>query len=111
MVKLSNGHVIIDQATALALFGDTSQVLWVYYPQRHTLMVATPADELFKSVHKTATSLLKLRNDHGDRSLSVLELILDHDLDDTNRQLEYTADEQMKVLSVYFGTGANFSQS
>ncbi|MBL7757908.1 MAG: hypothetical protein JNL59_10945 [Chitinophagaceae bacterium] len=111
MVRLSNGHLVVDQSTITGLFGETTRLLCVYYPNRNTLLLAGSDDELFKSIHKTTTALLKLRNEKGDRSISVLELILDYDLDDTNRQLEFEADTRMKVLNVYFGTGANFNQT
>ena len=102
MVKLSNSHIIIDKETAAALFSDAAQVNWVYYPQRKTLMVAAGADTLFKSLHKTSGSLLKIRNEQGDRSISMLELIIDNDLDGSDRELSFKADTEMKILSIYF---------
>ena len=108
MIQLSNAHIIIDGATASSLFAEAVQVNWVYYPARQTLIVAASGDELFKSLHKTSMSMLKFKNDKGDRSISIMELLIDNDIDNCNRPLDYFADEQMKVLNVYFGTGIKY---
>ncbi len=100
MVKLSNAHIIIEAAVANELFGDAGRASWVYYPQRNNLIIAQSTDELFKSLHKTSTTILKHRNDKGDRSLDILSLIIDHDIDTTSRDLEYKVDKQMNVLNV-----------
>lgn len=111
MVRLSNAHIIIDQGIAGELFADASQVNWVFYPRQGTMMIALPTDEGFRSVHKTSTSLLKRRNEKGDRSLSVMEILIDHEMDDTNRELDFKADKDMKILSIFFGTGVTYNHS
>lgn len=100
MVKLSNAHIVIDSATVAQLFGDALRVSWVYYPQRKTLLVADGRDELFKSLHKTADSLLKYSNSQGDRSIAIRELLVDNELNDADRELAHTADVPMKILTI-----------
>lgn len=102
MVKLSNSHIVIDSATATQLFGDAARASWVYYPQRKVMLVAAGHDELFKSLHKTADSILKYCNGQGDRSIAVRELLIDQELDDNDRELVVVADGQMKILTVHF---------
>lgn len=102
MVKLSNAHIIISSNTVAELFGDAARVSWVYYPQRRTLLVANAQDALFKGLHKTADSLLKYSNAQGDRSIAIRELLIDNDLDDSNRDLDYTADIPMQILTIIF---------
>ena len=100
MIKLSNAHIIIESDVISKLFNGEERVAWIYYPQRKSLMIAASADELFKSLHKTTVSVLKYRNSKGDRSLDILSVIIDHDIDNTNRELPYRTDKDMKVLTI-----------
>jgi hypothetical protein len=102
MVKLSNAHIILNSALVASLFGDAARASWVYYPQRNTLLVAAGQDALFKSLHKTSDSILKYSNSQGDRSIAVRELLIDQNLDDSDRELAFVADAQMKILTVHF---------
>lgn len=102
MIRLANAHIIISREVAALLFSTAQRVNWVYYPQRKTLLIAPAADELFTSLHKTAGSLLKHKNDKGDRSMSVQELLLDHEIDNSDRALDYKADSRLNVLNIYF---------
>jgi hypothetical protein len=102
MVKLSNTHIVISSATIAQLFGEVARVSWVYYPQRNTMLVANAQDELFKGLHKTADSILKYTNAQGDRSIAIRELLIDNELDDSNRALAFTADVAMQILTINF---------
>lgn len=102
MVKLSSAHIIIGSKLATSFFGNAQRVNWVYYPQRKTLMVAAAEDELFKQLHKTSGSLLKLKNALGDRGMAMRELLIDNDLDEQDRELEYKADTTLNILNIYF---------
>ncbi len=64
-------------------------------------MVASQEDKNFKELHKTSLSMLKFKNSRGDRSISLEELLIDKEIDSNDRSLEYTADEKMKILTVY----------
>jgi hypothetical protein len=101
VVTINNRHLVISSDTVSSLFGDSSQVNWVYYPQRNAIMIASQHDDLFKGLHKTSMSMLKYKNSKGDRSLSIEELLIDNDLDQNDRALEYQADQQMKILTVF----------
>jgi hypothetical protein len=102
MVKLSNAHIVISRGTATQLFGDAARVCWVYYPQRKTMLIAAGQDALFKSLHKTADSIFKYSNGKGDRSIAIRELLIDNELDDADRELVFTADIPMHILTINF---------
>lgn len=89
MVHLKNSYLLIDAAIAQEAFGNDPQVSVVYYPDRQTLLVAGKSKAFFEKMHKTAWVLLKDRNLLGDKSVNIRELLIDHDLDDTDRELSY----------------------
>jgi hypothetical protein len=99
-MNIANGHLIVPVHIANNLFADAAQVNWVYYPQKGNMLIASQYDELFKSLHKTNMSMLKYKNADGDRSISIQELILDNELDKSDRPLPFVADEKMKILTV-----------
>lgn len=99
-VKLKTQHLYLEASLAAAVFGDTVQVHTVYYPQQKSLLLAPKEDELFTKIHKTALQMLKTRNLQGDKSISLQELIIDHELDDTDRDLEFSHQEGIQLLQV-----------
>ncbi|ANI87889.1 hypothetical protein A9P82_00255 [Arachidicoccus ginsenosidimutans] len=101
MVNLLNSHIIIDKNIAEELFSNESYVQVIYYENDGKLMVARDSDDMFKSFHKAKKELLKNKNLLGDKSINIREMIIDNDLDETNRSLEYKADTAMNVLNVF----------
>lgn len=101
-VKLKTQHLYIESALAAAAFGNAAQVHTVFYPQQKSLLLAPMEDELFPKIHKTALQMLKTRNLQGDKSISLQELIIDHDLDASDRDLVFTHQEGIQMLQVIF---------
>lgn len=102
MITLTNRHLIISNEIVESIFGFSSQVNWVYYDNKKILMIASQHDDIFKGLHKTSMSMLKFKNSKGDRSISLEELLIDNELDSSDRSLEFNADKKMKILTVHF---------
>ena len=88
-VSLRNSNLLIEAGIARTAFGDDFQISLVYYPDRQTLLVAGKSKAFFEKLHQTNWLLLKDRNLLGDKSIKIRELLLDNDLDDTDRDLAY----------------------
>ncbi len=99
-VALQDGHLIIGCAIAQRAFGNTLTALLTYYPQRRTLLLARVSDEVFKTIHKAQQGLLKVRNSRGDLALSIQAILVDHQIDETNRSLPYELREGSGILMV-----------
>ncbi|WP_064196290.1 MULTISPECIES: hypothetical protein [Emticicia] len=89
MIQLKNGHIWFAKEQVDLLFGDEEKVNLVYYPDRQTLLIAARSKLFFEKMHKTTWAVLKLRNLNGDKTISIQDLILDNDLDETDRTLTY----------------------
>ncbi len=100
-VGLHEGHLIIGARVAREVFGNTLTALLAYYPQRRTLLLARVSDEAFKSMHKAEQGLLKLRNARGDLALSIQAILVDHQIDETDRVLPFEAPEGSRMLLVH----------
>lgn len=101
-ISLRSSHLIIDAVIANAFFIDESHVNIVYYSERRTLLMAPASDDLFKGLHKTSMVMLKLKNGKGDKSVTIQEIVIDHDIEPTDRDLAFKAEIALKVISIYF---------
>lgn len=99
-VQLRRKHLWIAAAVANQVFGEERQAYVVYYPARHSLLLAPMSDTAFKQLHDAALVMLKVRNAAGDRSLSLQEVVIDNDLDDTDRPLEFVQRPGLRLLNV-----------
>lgn len=99
-VYLESGHICIRKNVAEKIFGSGGAVLSVYYDADKTFLAAPLNEEVFKIIHKAKQQMLKDKNAAGDRSISVQEVLLDNDLNDDDRNLEFTAEEALHILRV-----------
>lgn len=99
-VRLKASHLFIHGEVAGPLFGHSPNVNLVYYPERRTLMLARKDDELFASLHKAKQFMLKARSISGDKSVAIHEILIDHDVDTSDRDLMYTAGDGSGILSI-----------
>lgn len=86
-MKLQNGHIIIPAELVKSVLENEVQISWVYYPERQTLLIAGKSKAFFEKLHKTEWQTLKDKNLKGDKSLFVRAILIDNDLDDTDRDL------------------------
>ena len=84
------------------VFGEQLNAYLVYYPDRQTLMVAPASDELFKQLHKVSQHMLKGRNMKGDKTIALHEILIDHQLDDIDRDLDFEWKAGMGILKYHF---------
>jgi hypothetical protein len=99
-VYLEAAHICIKKDTAEKVFGSETVVLSVFYAKDNTFMVAPAGEELFKTIHKGSQQMLKSKNAAGDKSISIQELILDNDIDENDRNLEFVVEEALHILKV-----------
>lgn len=99
-IRLKSSHLYLDAALARELFGDANKIDVVYYPERRSLLLCAPDKEFFHKLHKTSLMMLKERNLQGDKTIMLTELLIDHDIDDTDRDLTYDIRAETKILNV-----------
>jgi hypothetical protein len=99
-IQLKTQHLLIAADIAAEVFGAAAQAFTVYYPQQRALLLAPMDDEIFPQVHKAQLQMLKSRNLSGDKSMSLQEIIIDHDIDEADRELEYVFQPGMRMLKI-----------
>lgn len=99
-IKLKTQHLWISGDIAGSTFGETAQVYVVYYPAQKALLLAPMDEEIFPTIHKAALQMLKNRNLEGDKTISLQEIIIDNEIDDTDRDLIFMHQPGMRMLHV-----------
>lgn len=99
-VRLKSSHILIDQNIVAQIFGNDQNAYAVYYPKKKSLLLAAISDELFNKLHKASQHMLKDRNLNGDKSIAFHELLIDNQLDDTDRPLEFKIEPALGILNI-----------
>ena len=99
-VYLEAGHICVKKNIAEKIFGTERVVLSVYYAKENSFLVAPASEELFKNLHKANQQMLKMKNASGDKSISIQELLLDNDIEEQNRNLEFEMEEALHILKI-----------
>ena len=99
-VKLKNGHLHIDGNLADQTISTGRQVYAVYYHNIKAILLAPDTDEAFRAAHEVIMLFVKVKNSLGDRSISVQEFLVDHPIDDQDRDLAYMSAPGLPMLHI-----------
>lgn len=99
-LRLKASHLQVDRQLAAEVFGADQNALIVYYPDKQSLLIAPVSDTLFKQLHKAGQYLIKDRNAYGDKTIALHDLLIDHQLDATDRELDYEWQRELGILNV-----------
>lgn len=88
-MKLQNGHIIIPAEIVNTVLQNEVQINQVFYADRNILLLAGKSKLFFEKLHKTDWQTLKDKNILGDKALFVRAILIDNDLDDTDRELVF----------------------
>ncbi len=102
-VRLQSAHLWIQGSVAEKVFGGVHNVYLAYYAERKMLLIAPVTQKEFKAIHKASQHILKMRNAAGDRSIALHELLVDQQLDQKDRDLNYECEPGLNILKVTFG--------
>ncbi|MEM9917439.1 MAG: hypothetical protein AAF990_05050 [Bacteroidota bacterium] len=99
-IRLKASHLLVDHEIASEAFGEEHNIYVIYYPDRRSLLIAPVSDEIFKKLHKAAQQMVKDRNLKGDKSVALHEILIDNQIDQSDRDLEYEWQPALGILNV-----------
>ena len=71
------------------------------YPDKGYLLITPVNSPFFRKMHDSSQHMLKDRNLKGDKRLALHELLIDEDLDATDRELSHEFLVKSNILKVY----------
>jgi len=99
-IRLKSSHVIIDSGIANKLFHQNPSVFISYNEHQQSLLVSPKTNEWFPKLHKTKEYILKEKDMYGTKSISIRDLLLDHNLDEYDRSLNFELSPQKNFLKI-----------
>lgn len=100
-IYLKNNHLIIHHTLVKDLFNNESHIQCMYYNREGVLLMAPQSDTFFKSIHKANLRMLKIKNSIGDASIPIHEIIIDNELDNTDRMLQFEMNNPSKTIRLF----------
>ena len=100
LVTLKSSHVYLDASLVDKVF-DNIHYAYVTYVVAQSKMLITPVNsQWFVKMHEPTQFLLKSRNLKGDRTLAIREILIDNDLDTSDRVLHYEVVEKTNLIKI-----------
>ena len=99
-VTLKSSHLCLDAALVNQLLEGNPYVFLSYKEAEKQLLLSPVTNSWFPKMHDTHQQFLKTKNKEGDSATALHAIILDHDLDDSDRELEFTVNHKSRFLKI-----------
>ena len=100
-VILKSSHVYLNASLVEKVF-ETIHYAYVTYVAEQKKMLITPvSSQWFVKMYKPTQFLLKSRNLKGDGTLAIREILIDNNLDTSDRILEYEIVKKTNLIKIY----------
>lgn len=100
-IRLEKKHLIIHHSLAKDILNNDSHLQGVYYHKDGVYMAGAKTDELFQSLHKTFPRMMKIKNLEGDIAVPIHDILIDNELDDTDRVLPFEVNHLSKIIRIF----------
>ncbi|MEM6297104.1 MAG: hypothetical protein AAF740_00270 [Bacteroidota bacterium] len=100
MIALKASHIQLDNSIVSKIFENIHYAYVVYLASDRRLLITPVSSQWFVKMHKPAQFLLKDKNLKGDKAIAIGEILIDNDLDPTDRTLEYEVVEKTNLIKI-----------
>lgn len=101
-VYLKNTHLIIADEIANEIFENVNHVYISYKPDIKRLFIVPNSDEVFRKLHDPSQQMIKERTHQNEKSIALQEILIDNELANTDRNMEYEIRGNKKMLVIQF---------
>jgi len=99
-VALKSSHIYLSGEVANPVFGDIIHAYAKYVEEHKQLLITPVSSAWFAKMYEPTQFMLKARNLQGDRTLAIHEILIDHEIDPSDRELEYEIVERTQLIKV-----------
>jgi len=99
-VSLKSAHIYLPKEIADRIFGDITFAYVTYVKEQQNLLLTPVSSVWFTKVYEPKQLMLKARNLDGDKTVAIHELLIDHELDGTDRPLTYEIIDRTKLIKI-----------
>ncbi len=103
MITLESSHIIIPAYISEKIFGPIFNAYMAFNSEEKRVYLSPVTSDWFKlQFPSTDQVYIKDKNNKGDKSISIQGLLIDNDLNETDRELSYELEEEYQLLKVNF---------
>lgn len=100
-IILKSSHIHLNNSLVENIFKNIHYAFVVYEKEQKQLLITPVSSQWFTKIHQQpAQFLLKSINIKGDQSLAIREILIDHNLDMTNRKLDYEIIKKTNLIKI-----------
>ena len=99
-ITLKSTHLYIDKGVVVRLFSAVTHVYIVYEEKYNHILITPVTSQWFRKMHNPSQYILKARNLEGDKTIDIGGILIDNDLDETDRTLEYEIIDKTELLKI-----------
>lgn len=99
-IQLKSYHLVIDDKLSSQLFEGSATVYVSYKSEQRAILVSPNSNAWFPKLHKTKECMLKAKDLLGTKSVAIHEFIIDHDLANEDRTLEFEVNRSKRFLKI-----------
>ncbi len=100
-IVLKTSHIYLESDLVKSIFGNIHFAYVTYVKDQKKILITPVSSQWFVKMFKPTQFLLKSRNLKGDRTLAIREILIDNDLDTTDRELKFEIVEKTKLIKVF----------
>jgi len=100
-VTLKSSHIYLEVDMVTSIFGNIHYAYVTYVKDQKKILITPVTSQWFAKMFEPTQFLLKSRNLKGDRTLAIREILLDNDLDTSDRELKFEIIEKTKLIKVF----------
>ncbi len=99
-ISLKSSHIYLSGEVANPIFGRSIFAYTAYVKEQERLLITPVSSSWFVKMYEPNQLMLKERNLKGDRTMAIHEIMIDHELDTTDRELEFEIIERTNLIKV-----------
>ena len=97
-ISLQSSHIFLENHLANKVFG---QVHYAYASYREQQLLITPvSSQWFAKMYEASQFLLKTKNGNGDRAIAIHEILIENDIDVSDRDLNYEIISKTNLIKI-----------
>lgn len=100
LVALQSSHIFLKSKLVERIFKTITYAYVTYIKQQDTLLITPVTSLWFVKMYEPTQFLLKTRNLKGDKTLAIREILIDNDLDTTDRMLDFEVIDKTNLIKI-----------
>ncbi len=99
-IFLQSEHIYLQSDLVDSIFENIQYAYVTYLKEQQQLLITPVSSQWFAKMHKPTQFLLKSRNLKGDKTIAIREILIDNDLDISDRKLTFEIIKKTNLIKI-----------